>query len=170
MIRVPCMDTVSIILMSDFSLHHVIVQISPINMASPSPDSRGTTISVPEGHVALILLHDLHEPEEVSSFYLQIPLAAIGSLCLKPRKFLLFLGWCILGVEGVLALENDGVGIGTDGNLDDQGVYYYVVAADLLGTFLSRCRCCRVCIQVTYVLLPVQRRSRPCCRPRGHKG
>jgi len=72
--------------------------------------------------------------EEVSTFYLQIPLDIIGSLCLKPRKYLLFLGWCILGVEGVLALKHDGDGIDTDGNLDDRGIYYYITAAGL-GTF-----------------------------------
>ena len=55
-------------------------------------------------HVRLILLHDAN-----SSFHLDIPLDIIESLCLKPLKYLLFLGWCILGVEGVLAYEHDGV-------------------------------------------------------------
>ena len=99
-------------------------------MSSGSSSHSGSaTISVPQGHVALVLLR-----EEVSTFYLQIPLDIIGSLCLKPRKYLLFLGWCILGVEGVLALEHDGDGVDTDGNLDDRGIYYYIVAAGL-GTF-----------------------------------
>ena len=88
-------------------------------------------VSVPEGHIALVLLHG-----EGSSFYLEIPLDVIDSLCLHPRKYLIFLGWCILGVEGVLALKHGGNGISTDGNLDNQGIYYYV--ADVgPGTLLS---------------------------------
>jgi hypothetical protein len=43
---------------------------------------------------------------------------------LKPRKY----GWRILGVNGELALVHDGDRIDTEGNLDDQGMYYYVVA------------------------------------------
>ena len=82
-------------------------------------------ISVPDGHIWLILLHEEH-----SSFYLQVPLDIIDSLCLKPRKYLLFLGWCILGVEGELAIQYGGSGIETDGGLDNQGIYYYVTAAD----------------------------------------
>jgi len=71
----------------------------------------------------LILLHENH-----SSFYLEVPLATINSLCLKPRKYLLFLGWCVLGVEGELALQYGGSGIGTNGGLDNRGIYYYVTA------------------------------------------
>jgi hypothetical protein len=44
--------------------------------------------SIPQGHVRLILYS-----REDSSFYLQIPLGIIDSLCLKPRKHLVFLGW-----------------------------------------------------------------------------
>ena len=83
-------------------------------------------ISVPEGHVALVLLQ-----EAASSFYLQIPLNIIGSLCLKPRKYLLFLGWCIFGVEGVLARQRHGRATETDGNLVDRGIYHYLVAGGL---------------------------------------
>jgi hypothetical protein len=94
-----------------------------------SSSSESASISVPQDYVGLILLH-----EEDSSFYLQIPLPIIASLCLKPLKYLLFLGWCILGVEGVLALELGGGGIDTDGDLDDKEIYYYVAAAGS-GTF-----------------------------------
>jgi hypothetical protein len=97
----------------------------------PSPSRSEVTVTVPEGHVALVLLQ-----EGDSSFYLQIPLDIIKSLCLKPRKYLLFLGWCILGNEGVLAFEHDGGGVDTNGDLDDQEIYYYVPVEDL-GTFLS---------------------------------
>jgi hypothetical protein len=71
-----------------------------------------------DGHVRLIILHE----EDV-----------IRLLCLNPRKYLLYLGWCILGVEGELALEHNCDGIGTDGDLDDRGIYYYVAQ----GRFLS---------------------------------
>ena len=80
------------------------------------------------GHVRLILLHD-----ENSSFYLDIPLNIIESLCLKPLKYLLFLGWCILGVEGVLAYESDGDEVDTDGILSAREIYYY--NAEDSGTF-----------------------------------
>jgi hypothetical protein len=86
-----------------------------------SPAGSGAT-SVPEdGHVRLILLEG-----ENSSFYLDIPLQTVESLCLKPLKYLLFLGWCILGVEGVLARERDGDEIDTDGNLNELEIYYFV--------------------------------------------
>jgi hypothetical protein len=106
-----------------------------------SPGYRGhcslVTMSVPtgsspvleHGHVRLILLE-----EQNSSFYLDIPLGIIVSLCLNPLKYLVFLGWCILGVEGVLARECGGDDIGTDGHLYEQEIYYYVGPEDA-GTF-----------------------------------
>ena len=87
-------------------------------MSSPT-DSDIPSIEV--RHVRLILLHDGN-----SSFHLNMLLDIIESLCLKPLKYLLFLGWCILGVEGVLAYEHDGVGICTDGNLGERDIYYYI--------------------------------------------
>jgi hypothetical protein len=94
-----------------------------------SPAGSGNTLIPEDGHVRLILLD-----KENSSFYLDIPLEIIKSLCLKPLKYLLFLGWCILGVEGVLAREHDGDGIDTDGNLNEHEIYYYVGPEDA-GTF-----------------------------------
>jgi hypothetical protein len=88
--------------------------------------------SVPEGHVALVLLK---EENSSRSFYLEVPLEVIKSSCLKPRKYLVFLGWCIFGDEGVLALEYGGGGVDTEGDLDDQGIYYYVLAG--LSTVVS---------------------------------
>src|ERR1700719_2538147 len=76
--------------------------------------------SVEPGHVHLVLLY-----QEGPFFYLQIPLNIIDSLCRKPRKYLIFLGWCILGVDGKLTLAPGSNEIGTDGALDDQGIYYY---------------------------------------------
>jgi len=63
-------------------------------------------VTVPQGHVGLVLLQNGN-----STFYLEIPLNIINGLCLRPRKYLRFLGWCILGVEGVLALQAAGDGI-----------------------------------------------------------
>jgi hypothetical protein len=88
------------------------------------------SVPIPEGHIRLILLTINN-----SSFYLQIPLDIIGSLCSKPRKYLIFLGWCILGVEGQLAREPGGDAITRTGSLKDQGTYYYV--ADIGGKFSS---------------------------------
>jgi hypothetical protein len=54
----------------------------------------------------------------------------------ETRKYLVFLGWCILGVQGQLALEDGGDGIPTNGlSLENQGIYYYV--ADVGGKFSS---------------------------------
>ena len=87
---------------------------------------------VPDDHVALVLLED-----RGSSFYLQVPLTTIRALCLKPLKYLLYLGWCILSAEGVLSLERDdrdGIDIGEDAV---GGEVYYYVPAEPLGMFLS---------------------------------
>jgi hypothetical protein len=72
----------------------------------------------------------MYESDLPSSFYLQIPLEVIHALCLKPRKYLLYLGWCVLGIEGVLAVEHNGNPIMTEGDLDNQGVYYFVTLED----------------------------------------
>jgi hypothetical protein len=92
--------------------------------------SSPVAVEVAEGHVVLVLLQDRN-----SVFYLEIPLDIIDNLCLKPLKYLLYLGWCILGAEGVLALEPDGDEIDTGGDLDED-VYHYVTY-DELGMFLS---------------------------------
>jgi hypothetical protein len=74
--------------------------------------------SVPPGYVRFILALD-------PCFYLEIPLTEIHALCLSPRKYLVFLAWCILGVEGGLA-KADHVVLDPIGPLDDEGEYYYV--------------------------------------------
>ncbi|KAF8523457.1 hypothetical protein BU17DRAFT_63749 [Hysterangium stoloniferum] len=86
-----------------------------------SSSAGSNTLSIPDHFVGLVLLDD-----EDSPFYLQIPLDTIESLCLKPRKYLCYLAWSILGVEGSLALESDGDSISTDGDLDSGGIYYYI--------------------------------------------
>ncbi|KAF9519465.1 hypothetical protein BS47DRAFT_1358081 [Hydnum rufescens UP504] len=47
---------------------------------------------VPPGYVRLILALD-------PCFYLEIPLTEIDALCLSPRKYLVFLAWCILDLS-----------------------------------------------------------------------
>ena len=87
-------------------------------MSNPPPASESIQ-DVPLGHVRLVLVRD-------APFYLEIPLKIIHSLCSTPRKYLVFLGWCILGVEGGLAERHDSERMALDGALDDQGLYYYV--------------------------------------------
>lgn len=61
------------------------------------------SIFISEDHVGLVLLSDGD-----SSFYLEIPLDSVDANCLDAARYLLFVGWCIMGVEGVLPLEPDG--------------------------------------------------------------
>lgn len=79
----------------------------------------------PPGHIHLILSSD-------DQFYLEIPLNVILLLCNSPRKYLQYLGWCTLGVEGTL-VDAQGNGIPLDGGpLDDQAIYQYNVIGDCL--------------------------------------
>ena len=75
-----------------------------------------------QGKVWLIL----HESSDgQGNFYLDIPIYVIEPFCLRPRKYLRYLGWCVLGIEGRLMLGTQDVG--DEGELVDQGVYRYVV-------------------------------------------
>ncbi|KAH9959461.1 hypothetical protein BC827DRAFT_1377170 [Russula dissimulans] len=70
----------------------------------------------------------LYEPSDgPGNFYLDIPIYVIEPLCLRPRKYLRYLGWCVLGIEGHVILGDQD--IGDEGGLVDQGVYHYVVNA-----------------------------------------
>jgi hypothetical protein len=86
-------------------------------MSSQPPSSQP---SPPIGSIHLVLF-----PQE-TPFFLEIPTAFVGTVCLRPRKYLQYLGWCVLGVIGVLN-DEQGNAIPLDGELDDQGVYHYVV-------------------------------------------
>ena len=108
-----------------------------------SSSAESDTPIIEEGHVRLILLQ-----AENSSFHLDIPLEIIQRLCLKPLKYLRFLGWCIFGVEGVLAYESDGDAIDTNGNLQEHEIYYYVRPDDA-GAF-SLTMPLSLCAQHTY--------------------
>jgi len=78
--------------------------------------------SVPMGHIRLNLIC-----QDDSWFYLLVPVVIIDSLCLKPCKYLKFLGWCILGTEGILSLKDGGNEVDINGSLNAEGVYYYVM-------------------------------------------
>lgn len=74
----------------------------------------------PSGFIHLVLL------SQQNPFYLEIPTAIVGTVCLSPRKYLRYLGWCVLGIIGVLK-DEQGNEIALDGELVDQGVYHYIV-------------------------------------------
>lgn len=117
-------------------------------MSSPTEslvDGQDLTMPVlKDGHVCLILLN-----KENSSFYLDIPLEIIQSLCLKPLKYLLFLGWCILVTEGVLAHKHEGDEISTDGNLNEHEIYCYINLRMQVHSF-CQCHYCYAHSQITY--------------------
>ena len=58
--------------------------------------------TVPDNHVQLIL--------HGSDLYLEVPIAVVVDLVLKPFKFLRYLGWSILGISGDL-LDAQGVAV-----------------------------------------------------------
>ena len=91
---------------------------------------------IPDDHVCLLLMKNESNDEDGNGmrgedwFYLDIPLDTIDNLCLTPRKYLLYLGWCILGLEAEyksLALglaDEDGefLEIDNDGDLEGGGI------------------------------------------------
>jgi len=91
-------------------------------MSNAPPISEHVEV-VPSGRIRLVLVRN-------PQFYLEIPINIMCSLCLKPRKYLVFLGWCILGIEGGLAERRDSEQIELDRALDDRGLYYYVTRED----------------------------------------
>ena len=100
-----------------------------MTISSP-PTATSSMEVVPSRHVRLILAHQ-------AQFYLDIPLNIISSLCLKPRKYLRFLGWCILGVDGSLSDGPGSAALSLNGDLDDQESYYYITAGGDTSRFAS---------------------------------
>ena len=59
--------------------------------------------------------------------YLEIPIEKIEALCRYPLKYLQYLGWSILGVEGyVSATLQSGRHLLVQGVLENRKTYYYV--------------------------------------------
>lgn len=72
-----------------------------------------------EGHAHLVLFE-----KQPDSFYLEIPLCVIRDVCRHPPKYLRYLGWCILGVEGSLQ-DGQGHEVNLNHGLVDRGIYHY---------------------------------------------
>jgi hypothetical protein len=87
-------------------------------------------LTPPEGHVHFVLLEQQPDP-----FYLEIPLNVITNVCLHPPKYLRYLGWCILGVEGSLQ-DGRGHQVNPNDKLVDKGVYHYRLPAAQQGCLL----------------------------------
>jgi hypothetical protein len=62
-------------------------------------------------------------------FYLEIPTDIVKTVCLNPLKYLQYVAWCVLGVEGQL-VDAKGAPVQLGGELIDQCVYQYVVAGE----------------------------------------
>jgi hypothetical protein len=78
-----------------------------------------------EGNIQLIVVGPL---DDRPASYLEIPIAHLASLCIRPRKYLRYLGWCILGVEGHVARDSPHPvinNIGDEGELEPGSVYSY---------------------------------------------
>jgi hypothetical protein len=83
-----------------------------------------------EGNVQLIVLRP---PDGSLALYLEMPILHLKSLCIRPRKYLRYLGWCIMGVDGRVARDspqpvND---IGDEGELESGSVYSYRIPEGL---------------------------------------
>ena len=85
------------------------------------------------------------EVESESWFYLYIPLDNIDPLCLSPRKYLLYIAWCILGLDAdVESLELAIAGedrefhaIDLDGDLEGGGIYKLIPDDPNAGMYFS---------------------------------
>jgi len=83
------------------------------------------SISITAGHVGLVLLGD---GDLESSFYMEIPTDTINANSLNAASYLLFVGWCVLGVEGILSLKPGGAELNPNDNIEEEEIYYYVRA------------------------------------------
>jgi hypothetical protein len=64
--------------------------------------------------------------QQPDPFYLEIALRIIRDVCRRPPKYLRYLGWCVLGVEGPLQ-DAQGRPVNQDGELVNKGVYHYTL-------------------------------------------
>ncbi|KAJ7246669.1 hypothetical protein C8J57DRAFT_1724736 [Mycena rebaudengoi] len=89
-------------------------------MATPSI---GVTPAVAPAHVRPLLSH------EVDTFYLDIPISVVTANCLRPIKYLRFIGWCVIGILGTVNAARDGQEIAHNAHIQDQAIYYYTYTA-----------------------------------------
>ena len=83
-------------------------QFEAISIQSPRYYFKTTmTNTIVDNHVRLVL-------HRSSDFYLEIPIAVVENLVLKPYKFLRYLGWSILGIPGDLQ-DTQGVAVDLEG-------------------------------------------------------
>ncbi|KAF8800117.1 hypothetical protein BYT27DRAFT_7227611 [Phlegmacium glaucopus] len=83
----------------------------------------------PPGHVHLVLFQQ-QQQQQNESFHLEIPLRVITDVCRHPPKYLRYLGWCVLGVEGSLQ-DGQGHQVDPNGDLVDGGQDILSHAIDL---------------------------------------
>jgi hypothetical protein len=76
------------------------------------------------GNIQLIVVEAFDDSPAV---FLEIPIEHITPLCVRPRKYLRYLGWAIMGIERRVARvsPNPQVDIGDEGALESQNVYAY---------------------------------------------
>ena len=90
------------------------------------PCIENTVLNHPkDGNIQLIVLEVLDD--DSPAIYLEIPIQHITPLCLRPKKYLKYLGWTIMGVEGHVerVSPNPVDNIGDEGGLENTGVYRY---------------------------------------------
>ena len=111
-----------------FIVQHVLLAHSAtaqqITAQQNMPRTENSQFGYPqEGNIQLII----YTPPESSALYLEVPIAHIIPLCVRPRKFLRYIGWCIMGVEGHVSRDSPTPidNIGDDGDLTGGHVYSY---------------------------------------------
>lgn len=78
-----------------------------------------------------LVVHQL--PSSSINLSLRIPLEDIQSLCHWPAKFLRFLGWAIVGIDGYLAQDPAGeIQVEDQAIMDVEQTYYYVLTSESL--------------------------------------
>ncbi|KAI0248995.1 hypothetical protein BJV78DRAFT_1130395 [Lactifluus subvellereus] len=84
-------------------------------------------LQAPEQGKIRLILYRPATSESLDSFYLDIPTSIPPILCQRPRKYLRYLGWCIPGIDGQVAMDSPRLepDIGNEGPLEDRGVYRY---------------------------------------------
>jgi hypothetical protein len=94
-----------------------------------------------EGNIQLIVVRPLNN---FPALYLEIPIHYLDSVSECPRKYLRYLGWCIMGVEGHVARDSPQPedNIGDEGGIEAGAVYSYRIPEGLsfssaLASFLT---------------------------------